>query len=83
MARAASSHTPSLALAPALALASAQAEAMGREARALVEREYSWDATFDHLFGAIYPKALDAAQARVKRGPLGFRPVYKFLNGTA
>lgn len=61
----------------------AQAEAMGREARALVEREYSWDATFDHLFGAIYPKALDAAQARVKRGPLGFRPVYKFLNGTA
>jgi len=27
--------------------------------------------------------ALAAAEARVKRGPLGFRPVYKFFNGTA
>tara|TARA_B000000460_G_scaffold187794_1_gene135241 strand:- start:654 stop:1094 length:441 start_codon:yes stop_codon:yes gene_type:complete len=57
--------------------------AMGREARALVEREYSWDATFDHLFKTIYPKALNAAEARVRRGPIGFRPVYKFFNGTA
>ncbi|MBB3033419.1 glycosyltransferase [Alteriqipengyuania lutimaris] len=61
----------------------ARAEAMGREARAVVEREYSWDATFTHLFDTIYPKALDAAEARVRRGPLGFRPVHKFLNGTA
>ena len=60
-----------------------KAAAMGREARALVEREYSWDGTFDHLFGTIYPKALEAAEARVRRGPLGFRPVHKFLNGTA
>ncbi|NCP18526.1 MAG: glycosyltransferase family 1 protein [Erythrobacter sp.] len=60
-----------------------RATAMGREARALVEREYSWDATFNHLFDTIYPKALDAAAARVRRGPLGFRPIYKFFNGTA
>ncbi|MBD59485.1 MAG: glycosyl transferase family 1 [Citromicrobium sp.] len=60
-----------------------KAPAMGREARALVEREYSWDATFHHLFNTIYPKALDAAEARVRRGPMGFRPVHKFLNGTA
>lgn len=60
-----------------------KAASMGREGRALVDREYSWDATFDHLFDTIYPKALDAAEARVRRGPIGFRPVYKFLNGTA
>ncbi|GAB5348070.1 glycosyltransferase [Alteriqipengyuania sp. 357] len=60
-----------------------EVESMGRAARALVEREYSWDATFHHLFNTIYPKALAAAEARVRRGPLGFRPVYKFLNGTA
>ena len=60
-----------------------RAPAMGGAARALVEREYSWDATFHHLFNTIYPKAVAAAEARVKRGPLGFRPVYKFLNGTA
>ncbi len=58
-------------------------EPMAREARALIEREYSWDRTFDHLFAEIYPKALDAAEARVQRGPLGFRPVHKFFNGTA
>ena len=58
-------------------------EPMGREARDLIEREYSWDRTFDHLFTEIYPKALAAAEARVKRGPIGFRPVYKFFNGTA
>ena len=60
-----------------------QAVSMGREARALVEREYSWDATFHHLFNTIYPKALQSAEARVRRGPMGFRPVHKFLNGTA
>ena len=58
-------------------------EPMGRAARDLVERKYSWNATFDHLFTEIYPKALEAAEARVRRGPMGFRPVYKFLNGTA
>lgn len=59
------------------------ARAMGRAARDLAEREYSWDATFAHLFSTIYPKALDAAEARVGRGPMGFRPVHKFFNGTA
>tara|TARA_B100000678_G_scaffold196562_1_gene164943 strand:- start:1251 stop:2504 length:1254 start_codon:yes stop_codon:yes gene_type:complete len=58
-------------------------QAMGRNGRALVEREYSWNATFDHLFKTVYPKAFEAAEARVQRGPLGFRPVYKFFNGTA
>jgi len=58
-------------------------EPMGREARALIEREYSWDRTFEHLFSEIYPKALAAAEARVRRGPLGFRPIHKFFNGTA
>lgn len=38
--------------------------AMGRAARAHVERAFSWRATFERLFAEIYPKALARAGAR-------------------
>ena len=41
--------------------------AVGCAARALVERDYSWRATFGRLFGAIYPAALARAAARTDR----------------
>jgi alpha-1,6-mannosyltransferase len=42
------------------------ATAMGAAARAHVEQRYSWNATFDRLFGEIYPKAMARACARSK-----------------
>lgn len=41
-------------------------DAIGRAARAHVEREFSWRATFDRLFGEIYPQALARATGRVR-----------------
>lgn len=41
--------------------------AMGRAARALVERRYSWDRTFERLFDDIYPAAQSAMRARTSR----------------
>jgi alpha-1,6-mannosyltransferase len=38
--------------------------AMGRAARAHVEANFSWQATFGRLFGTIYPEALARASAR-------------------
>ncbi|HEX8387849.1 MAG TPA: glycosyltransferase [Sphingomonas sp.] len=38
--------------------------AIGRAARAHVEERFSWTATFDRLFGEIYPKALARAATR-------------------
>ena len=46
--------------------------AMARAARAHVEANFSWERTFDHLLGEIYPKALARAAARVaKRSAVG------------
>ena len=36
-----------------------QAEAMGQRARQHVEYNFSWDKTFDHLYGHIYPSFMD------------------------
>ena len=38
--------------------------AVGRAARAHVERDYSWRATFERLFGQVYPPALARAAER-------------------
>lgn len=57
-------------------------QAAGRAGRALVESRYDWSATFDRLFGEIYPAALAKAQARVARGPV-LMPVTRLLRGTA
>lgn len=40
--------------------------AIGRSARAHVERHFSWRATFERLFGDIYPPALRRAADRVR-----------------
>ena len=40
--------------------------AVGRAARAHVERHFSWRATFERLFGDIYPRALARARDRVR-----------------
>lgn len=45
--------------------------AMGRAARALVTRGYSWGATFARLFDEIYPPALARAAARARAGAIG------------
>lgn len=54
----------------------------GRTGRLLVESQYDWSATFDRLFGSIYPAALAKAQARVMRGPVRM-PMTRLLRGTA
>lgn len=54
----------------------------GQAGRRLVERQYDWSATFERLFGAIYPAALARARARVKRGPVRV-PMTRLLRGTA
>lgn len=54
----------------------------GQAGRRLVERQYDWSATFERLFGAIYPAALARARARVKRGPVRM-PMTRLLRGTA
>ncbi|WP_287980238.1 glycosyltransferase [Sphingomonas sp.] len=41
--------------------------AIGRAARAHVERHFSWNQTFARLFGSIYPQALARASMRVGR----------------
>jgi alpha-1,6-mannosyltransferase len=56
--------------------------AAGRSGRQLVESRYDWLATFEQLFGAIYPAALAKARARVARGPV-FMPMTRLLRGTA
>ncbi|HEU4821081.1 MAG TPA: glycosyltransferase [Qipengyuania sp.] len=56
--------------------------AAGRAGRQLVESRYEWSATFQHLFGAIYPAALAKARARVARGPV-LMPMTRLLRGTA
>lgn len=40
-------------------------EAMGRAARAHVLANFSWDRTFEHLLGTVYPPALTRAAHRV------------------
>jgi hypothetical protein len=40
--------------------------AMSLAARAHVEQNFSWNATFGRLFGEIYPKAMAHAAARTK-----------------
>ncbi|TKD50726.1 glycosyltransferase [Sphingomonas baiyangensis] len=40
---------------------------MGASARAMVERRYGWDRTFERLFGEIYPAARRVAAARLAR----------------
>ena len=42
--------------------------AIGRAARAHVEARFSWDATFERLFGEVYPAALARAAGRVRVG---------------
>lgn len=64
------------------ALWGADWQAAGRAARALVERRYTWPATFEKLFGEIYPEALDRAAARVRRGPIRM-PHKLIFQGTA
>jgi alpha-1,6-mannosyltransferase len=54
----------------------------GQAARAMVESQFDWAATFAQLFGAIYPEALKRAAARVKRGPV-LMPHTRLLRGTA
>jgi alpha-1,6-mannosyltransferase len=49
------------------ALWSADHRAVGRAARAHVERDFSWRATFGRLFGEIYPAALARAAERSGR----------------
>jgi len=41
--------------------------AMGARARALVEQRYSWDRTFDRLFGDVYPAAQTQMRLRTAR----------------
>ena len=41
-------------------------DAIGRAARAHVERHFSWRATFERLFGEIYPPAFARARDRVR-----------------
>ena len=48
------------------AIWSGDVRAMGAAARAHVERGFSWRATFDRLFGVIYPQALERAAGRVR-----------------
>jgi alpha-1,6-mannosyltransferase len=57
-------------------------QAAGRAARALVESRFTWTATFEKLFGELYPAALDRAAARVRRGPI-WLPTTRLLRGTA
>lgn len=42
-------------------------KAMGRRARAHVTARFSWDQTFETLFGEVYPRALIAARRRQDR----------------
>ena len=49
------------------ALWAGDTQAIGRAARAHVEREFSWRATFSRLFSEIYPPALARAAAREAR----------------
>jgi alpha-1,6-mannosyltransferase len=49
------------------ALWAADHQAIGRAARAHVERDFSWHATFRRLFGDIYPAALARAAERSGR----------------
>ena len=49
------------------ALWAGDAAAVGRAARAHVERDFSWTATFGRLFGEIYPAALARAAERAGR----------------
>lgn len=51
------------------------AREMGQAARQHIEDRFSWDRTFERLFGEIYPKAIARAAARVENreaGLLGF-----------
>lgn len=57
-------------------------QSAGRSGRELVESQYDWSATFDRLFGIIYPAALASARARVSRGPIRM-PITRLLRGTA
>jgi alpha-1,6-mannosyltransferase len=41
--------------------------AMGEAARAHVEGQFSWERTFQTLFGDIYPQAFAARRAAVRR----------------
>lgn len=52
--------------------------AMGEAARAHVEGQFSWDRTFQSLFGDIYPQAFAARRAAVGRGG-----VAAYARGTA
>lgn len=56
--------------------------AAGQAGRALVERRFTWPATFEKLFGEIYSEALERARARVRRGPVRM-PHVRLLRGTA
>lgn len=54
----------------------------GQTARRLVESRLTWPATFEKLFGEVYPAALARAHARSVRGPV-WMPHTRLLRGTA
>lgn len=44
---------------------------MGRAARTHVEGQFSWNGTFERLFGEIYPAAIEARQSSLQAARLG------------
>ena len=61
-----------------LEVCGADRRAMGAAARAHVEGQFSWDRTFQTLFGEIYPQAFAARRAAVQRSG-----VAAYARGTA